>query len=220
MNKRTFTSVFIYLLLSIACLIYPQTNFEGKLKIQISEQGTKHTMDYMVKGEKFRIEMKDTDEAAAIIFDQKLKKMLVVMTDQKMYIEMALDNIETESFFENNSTGSDITKTGETKVIHGFECEKWIIKEEGLTTEAWITSKLGGFFFSGNPMNEGGPDWTSKLSDQTFFPMLAKVFKSGKQINTFEVLEVTPQKLDISLFSAPSGFQKFEMPSFNMNKDN
>jgi frataxin-like iron-binding protein CyaY len=197
-------------------LLIAQSQFEGKLKIQVTEEGKKHTMDYFVKGDKFRLEVKDMGETGAMIFDSKAMKMTIVMPQQKMYMEMPLDGIDTESYFDESTSKAKIKKTGESKTINGYKCEKWIIEDEGLNTEAWITTELGGFLFSGNPMAGGGSDWTSKLSAQSFFPMLAKVYESGKHLNTFEVLEVNKQKLDNSLFSAPSGYQKFEMPSFNL----
>lgn len=215
-KKFFFTLLLVILTLVVHYANFAQTSFEGKIKIQLSEEGKKHTMDYLVKGDKFRLDVKDMDEAGAMIFDSKAMKMTILMPQQKMYMEMPLNDLDSESYFEEGSSPAKINKTGETKTINGYKCEKWVIEDEGLTTEAWITNELGGFLFLGNPMAGGGSDWTSKLSAQNFFPMLAEVYKSGKHINTFEVLEISPQKLDNSLFSAPSGFQKFDMPSLNI----
>ena len=215
-KKNLFVILTIFFFSSIQHILIAQSQFEGKLKIQVTEEGKKHSMDYFVKGDKFRLEVKDMGETGAMIFDSKAMKMTIVMPQQKMYMEMPLDGIDTESYFDEGTSKAKIKKTGESQTINGYKCEKWIIEDEGLTTEAWITTELGGFLFSGNPMAGGGSDWTSKLSAQSFFPMLAKVHKSGKHLNTFEVLDVNKQKLDNSLFSAPSGYQKFEMPSFNL----
>lgn len=195
-----------------------QTPFEGKIKIKISEEGKTHLMDYLIKGEKIRFELNDVDGVGAMIFDAQSKKMMIVMPQQQMYMEMPLDDTAENSYFEDESFEDKLTMTGEKKVIKGYECEKWIVEDEDFTTESWITDKLGGFMFMGNPMGENGSDWKSKLTAKNFFPMQVNVYKSGKLVNTIEVVDVNPQNLDNSLFSVPSGFQKFEMPSFNLNQ--
>ncbi|MFO7524764.1 MAG: DUF4412 domain-containing protein [Ignavibacteriaceae bacterium] len=217
-RKLFFTIFFIVLFFLPQNFVFAQTQFEGKIKIKISEDGKSQLMDYMVKGQKFRFDLKDVEEVGAMIFDSQSKKMMIVMPQQKMYMEMPLDLSEAESYFEDESFEGKITMTGEKKVIKGYECEKWIVEDEGYITESWITDKLGGFMFMGNPMGGGGSDWKSKLNAQNYFPMEVNVYESGKLVNTIEVVEVAPQNLDNSLFSAPSGFQKFEMPSFNLEQ--
>src|SRR5690606_16017415 len=104
-----------------------QTPFEGKIKIKITEEGKNHLIDYVVKGQKFRIEMKDVEEVGAMIFDAQSKKMLIVMPQQKMYMEMPLDYSDVDSYFEDESYENKIKMTGEKKTIKGYECEKWIV---------------------------------------------------------------------------------------------
>ncbi len=72
--------------------------------------------------------------------------------------------------------------------------------------------------FYGNPMESTSFDWKSKLRTPNLFPLLVNIFESGKLINSMEVIEINPQKFENSLFSTPSGYQKFEVPSFNIKK--
>lgn len=218
--KSALSIKFLFIFLILTATYFAQAPFEGKVKIEVSEEGKKHLIDYMVKGQLFRIEMKDLAEAGAMIFDSQSKKMLIVMPEQKMYMEMPLDYSDVESYFDDESYENKIKMTGEKKTIHGYECEKWIVEDDGNTAEAWVTDELGGFMLMGNPMGENGSDWKSKLNAQNYFPMQVNIFKAGKLINTVEVVDIKPQKLDNSLFSAPSGYQKFDMPSFDMQKMN
>lgn len=213
-KKLLFAFLLITLSISLQNFSSAQTAFEGKVKFQISENGNKHVMDYFVKGSKFRIDAKEMDEAGTMIFDSKAKKMLIIMPQQKMYMEMPLDLSGEDSYFDDESYKGKISRTGDKKVINGYECEKWIVEDGKTKAESWVTNELGGFMFFGNPM-DGGSDWKSKLSGENFFPMLVNVYEGGKLVNTMEVLEIQKQSLDNSMFSAPAGFQKFEMPSMS-----
>ena len=52
-------------------------------------------------------------------------------------------NDESES---NEKTNGKFDKTGETKKINGYECEKWVYTDDnGDKTEAWMTKELGNF---------------------------------------------------------------------------
>lgn len=215
-NKKNLLVVIVFLLsILMQNSLLAQSSFEGKIKLLVSEEGNKNNIEYMVKGEKIRLELADTDEVSSMIFDAKAKTMIIIMPEQKMFIEMSLDLTGTDSYFDSESDKSKIKRTGEKKIIKGYECEKWVVEDDIYITESWLTEKLGGFMFFGNPMEASGSDWKSKLSTPNLFPMLVNVFKSGKLVNTIEVVDINKQKLDNSLFSAPSGYQKLDIPVFN-----
>lgn len=209
-------TILFLLTIPLQNFIFAQSSFEGKIKLLVSEEGNKNTIEYMVKDDKIRLEIADADEVGSMIFDAKTKSMMIMMPEQKMYMEMVFDLTGADSYFEDDSHSGKITRTGEKKIIKGYECEKWIAEDEGYRTESWLTDKLGGFMFFGNPMEAAGSDWKSKLSTPNLFPLLVNVYESGKLINTIEVIDINKQKLDNSLFSAPSGYQKLDIPGFNM----
>jgi hypothetical protein len=217
-KKNLFVTIIFLLAIPLQNFTFAQSSFEGKIKLLVSEEGSKNTIEYMAKGDKIRLEIADADEVGTMIFDAKNKSMMIIMPAQKMYMEMVFDLTGADSYFEDDSPSGKITRTGEKKIIKGYECEKWIAEDEGYRTESWLTDKLGGFMFFGNPMEAAGSDWKSKLSTPNLFPMLVNVYESGKLVNSIEVIDIKQQKLDNSLFSAPSGYQKFDMPSFNMQK--
>lgn len=71
-----------------------------------------------------------------------------------------------------------------------------------------------------NPMMDNDtPEWQKKLSGEGYFPMqVVHRDGSGKEEAVMTVRSVEKQTLDASLFAAPSGFQKMEMPMMNYDK--
>lgn len=206
------------ILIFLGNFAYAQTSFEGKIKLQVSDEGEKNTIEYLVKGERIRLEIANDDAMGSMIFDAKKRSMMILMPQQKMYMEIDLNLTGADSYFEGDSYQGNIKRTGEKKIIKGYECEKWIAEEDGQIIESWLTDQLGGFMFYGNPMEGTGSDWKSKLSTPNLFPLMVNVFESGKMVSSIEVLEINPQKLENSVFLPPSGFQRFEMPSINIQK--
>jgi len=206
------------MLICLGNFVFAQTSFEGKIKLQVSDEGERNTIEYLVKGERIRFDIADADAMGSMIFDAKKRSMMILMPQQNMYMEMDLNLTGADSYFEGDSYRGKIKRTGEKKTIKGYDCEKWIAEEDGQIIESWLTDQLGGFMFYGNPMDGSGADWKSKLSTPNLFPLLVNVFESGKLVSSMEVLEINSQKLENSLFLPPSGYQKFEMPSFNIQK--
>lgn len=217
-NYRTHLSFLFLLLFTLATFAQ---DFEGKVVMNIQGDGENMDMNYLVKGDKIRIEVEE-QENAAIIFDNTTKKMMIIMPDQKMYMEMDMQAMEKMAQNEMNKADDtgDFKMTGETKTISGYECEKWIYTDNGEETVAWMTKDIGNFMMMSNPMmgNEA-PEWQQKLSGEGYFPMqVVHKDASGQEDATMTVKSVEKKSLESSLFSAPSGFQKMEMPMMNFDK--
>jgi hypothetical protein len=197
-----------------ACLFFASLSFaqsfEGKISMKVQDDETGY-MDYLIKGDNIRIEMKGMSEEnnmGAFIYNAKTNSMLIVMPEQQMYMEIpfGMYDFDDEEVTEQEM---DFDITGETKVINGYKCEKWIFKDEGQTVEAWMTNGLGGFFMFNNPMDQSPKSaWQSKLEAGNYFPM--QVIEGGKVV--MEVVSVDKKNLSNDLFSVPNGFKKFEMP--------
>jgi hypothetical protein len=208
--KVYFTFLFVFLYTSA---LMAQAGFEGKVAMKITSEGESIDMDYLVKGNDVRIEV-DAEEKVAMIMQSQNKKMLMIMPSQKMYMEMDLDKALDYQSESNEKESGNIEKTGETKNINGYTCEKWIYRDEGEVTEAWMAKDLGSFFMFQNPMTGGSqPSWQDRIQGEGFFPMLViNKDASGKEQGRMEVKSVEKKSLDSSLFSAPAGYQKLNMP--------
>ncbi len=207
------------IIFSASVFVFPQKGFEGKLTMNIEAAGQKTEMNYLMKGDKIRIEVED-GEAAAMIMDSKTKTMLVVIPSQKMYMEFDYGKM-IDGMSGNNKndeeTGAQIKKTGETKKINGYNCEKWIIKDENSNIEAWVTTELGNFVFAQNPMGgNDGPAWQKEFEGKGFFPMqVLEKDEKGNVNSKMDVTRIEKTSLNGDLFSVPAGYHKMEIPGMD-----
>ena len=220
LSKMVNTFFIVLLFISFGQTIsLSQNKFEGKVNFQVTDEGGKSTMlNYFVKDKKFRME--GPENQGAFIFDATSNKMMILMDAQKMYMEIPFD-LKEEMSKSKEETKGDFKATGETKDILGYKCEKFIYNDDDTKNEMWLTKELGGFMFFNDPkqMEGSGNDWQTKLLTEGYFPMVVMELSSGGAVKSkFEVKSLEPKKLDNSMFSVPSGYQKFSMPNMNMNK--
>lgn len=220
------SAIFCLIMVVIPVQIHSQ-NFEGKVRMKISNDGETSYLDYLVKEEKFRIEPEESQGGGVMIMNMKDQNMMVIMPEQKMYMTFPMKshmkNFKNENKEDLKSKMENIKMTGETKTINGYECEKMIYQDDEQNVEAWVTQELGGFMFFNNPMGgneEDFPDWYSGFGDK-FFPMLVIVKDdAGDEESRFEVVSVDKESLSSDLFDAPAGYKKMDMPMMNMGGQN
>jgi hypothetical protein len=215
MNLKKHLSVLFLLILT--SLLFSQQSFEGKVVFQVEDGNDQQVLNYFVKGKKFRMEMPGGE--GAMVYDVQAGKMLVLMSEQKMYMEMPVD-LPKETLNEIEEAEGSFKRTGETKEILGYTCEKFLFDSGENRGEAWMTKELGGFMLFDDPQNMkgSGNNWKSEILAAGYFPLLVhELDNSGKIQNTFKVLEIEPGTLDAGLFSPPAGFQRFEMPNLNLD---
>jgi hypothetical protein len=207
--KTVYTSLWLILFL-LAGNTFAQSTFEGKVVFKVEANGEKQVMDYYAKNKKFRMEA--PDQGGYIIFDSNASKMFIVMDKQKMYMETPIDASNSSE-----SAGS-ITKTGETKKILGYECEKFLFDQDGSKGESWMTKELGAFMFF-TESQQGMADWQKEILNEGYFPLQVTEYSNGKVKSSYIVTEVTPKELSSDMFSIPSSYQKLDMGNMGNIKD-
>lgn len=202
--KLAFITLSLILLFS-AGNSFSQNAFQGKVVFSVVADGEEQVMDYLAKDNKFRMEV--PDEGGYMLFNTKTSKMYIVMDEQKMYMETDLQGMGNDS---EGSAGS-FTKTGETKNILGYDCEKFLFVDEDSKGEAWMTKELGSFmFFSQN--QQGVADWQNEVLKEGYFPLQVTEYDAdGKVESNYKVVEVTPKELSSDMFTLPSSYQKLDM---------
>ncbi len=203
--------------------------FEGRIKFKISSDGNETFINYYIKNNKFRIDVPG-GMGGAMIVDKK--KMIMIMPEQKMYMEFEMDKIrekvgemmkkadKNKDENDDNFNPADVEKykTGKTKEMFGHKCEQVIYNDEesGETIEAWVATDMGSFMFAQNPMMpDEQPEW-QKTFGEGYFPMQVIVKdKDGNTKDVFEVAELKEESLSPSLFEIPEGFQKMSIPGMN-----
>ena len=193
----------IYALILLAGITFAQDAFEGKVIFEVQEDGNKQVMDYYAKDKRFRMDM--PDKGGSILFDSKALKMYVIMDEQKMYMESQMMPLSM------GSGGGSVSKTGETKTILGFDCEKFLFTQKDMKGEVWMTKELGAFMFFMESQQEM-PEWQAEVLDAGYFPLNITQHDTRKNVTSvYNVKEVTPMELSDNLFVVPSSYKKMDL---------
>jgi hypothetical protein len=208
--KRYIFSLTFLLVLILSASVLPQDVFEGKVKFNINSDGQSTDMTYFIKDGKIKIDV-EAESKSSIIYDTKKQTMLIIMPEQKMYMDMPVTPAE-ES--EADEKKGEFKKTGEKKDILGYASEKWVYKDEENNIESWLTKEIGSFVFFSNPMEKSEKtDWQTKLHAEGYFPLLMIVKDDkGKVTTNMEVISVEKQSLSSDMFTPPAGYQKISIP--------
>ncbi|MCF8240857.1 MAG: DUF4412 domain-containing protein [Melioribacteraceae bacterium] len=208
-NLRFISFTYLLLILGFFSVVNAQSEFEGKLKFKIENNGENSTIEYFVKGENFRMEF--TGEVESVMIYKK-EKFIMIVPSQKMYMEFGNDVAMPGDDMDEQELSQMPTKTSETKNFFGHTANKWIFSDDETEVEIWAAEDIGNFAGFGGPMQEA-PQWESMLEAEGFFPLMVVVKdNSGNIESKFEVIEMIEQKLDSKLFEVPEGFKKMSMP--------
>lgn len=200
---KKFNIVLALIIFLLAGITFAQDAFEGKVIFEVQEEGNQQVMDYYAKDKRFRMDM--PDKGGSILFDSHALKMYVIMDEEKMYMESQMMPLSM------GSGGGSVSKTGETKTILGYDCEKFVFEQEDLKGEAWMTKELGAFMFFMESQQEL-PAWQSEVLDAGYFPLQVTQFnKRENKQSVYNVIEVTPMELSSDLFVPPANYQKLDL---------
>lgn len=208
------------LLFFTSSLSIAQDSFQGKVTFEASDEGQNQQISYFVKGNKFLIQPADGEVAGqgSMIYDGDKKVMIIIMNEQKMYMEMPID--PKDEISKNESIEPDyFVKTGNSQDVKGYNCDEFEFKDEGKKGLALMTKELGSFLFMDDPESGGSSQWQKEIMSEGYFPLLVKEENSSGELETvFKVIELERMNLDDKMFSAPSGFTKFDMPGMQNAK--
>lgn len=204
-----------FMLFFISSPSIAQDKFEGKVTFEVSEVGQNQQLSYYVKGNKFLIEPADGKAVGqgSMIYDGDKKTMIVIMNEQKMYMEMPIDPMNEIS--KNESDGVDyFIKTGNSQEVLGYKCDEFEFKDEENKGLALMTKELGSFLFMEDPEGGENSQWQKEIMNEGYFPMLVKQENSSGKLETvFKVVDLKLMDLEDKMFSAPPGYSKFDMPN-------
>lgn len=214
----------IILLVLLTTVLLSAQGFEGYVKYKVEGEGETTFLKYYKKGDQVRMEP-ETDQmqmGGVILF--KDGKTFMLMPAQNMYMEFSDEMYNMMDIGEDDDTSEEAEedfdmpeKTGETKDILGYSCEKWIFEDEEYTTEVWAAKGLGEFVLLSVPMGKQNmPEWYNDISEGGFFPMLVEAKDAGGRIGgRMEVVDIKEESVSDSMFEIPENYTKFEMPGRN-----
>lgn len=195
------------------------TAFEGKVDMKmISGRNGKDVqeMSYRIKGEKMRMEMpassskkKGGDESmGAVIMDMKKKEMIMIMTEQKMYMVHAIPEPKE---VKKKASDTEFKATGRKEKIAGIEAEEFVATTNGKINEVWVTKELGKFMAQqGGPGGKQSSAWEAFAQKGEMFPLrvIQRAKEGGPEEFRMEATNVDRSKQDDALFVPPAGYEK------------
>jgi len=181
--------------------------FEGvaTYKLLSGKDKSPKEMTFSIKGDKFRTDVAEKGRKGSMIMDMKSKKMIILMPDEKKYMEMSLDGKMGQGKAKN---AGKLVKTGKTETIAGYKAEEWAYEGGKDKLSIWGTKDLGGWTPMNSPEGGKGPqfDIPAELKDGSFFMLRVSGDKGG-----MEATKVEKKSLEASLFEVPSGYAKMDM---------
>jgi len=211
----------IVALLVATVAVWPSTEpasageFEGILHMtttHVDETPTK--MDWMIKGDKARIERPRMDgRTQVMILDSKTKTMLILFPERKAYAEIGLGGEHGERISK-AVEDYEVERTGKTDKVAGRSCEVWRVKEKEADAEKHEICVAKGFgrtaSFWMEPMKTQ-PPWVTQLINEGGFGLRSIRYDStGQASTTTEVTNIEAKSLDAALFAPPAGYQKMD----------
>lgn len=201
--------------------------FEGRVSLAItSGKDREQVIDFATKGDLVRMEPKMAGaEGATMIMNAAKQEMTILMPRERMYMVMPMRGGPAQ---EPGAGQKDVKfeKTGRTEKILGYDCDEYVMTDQGETTAMWLTEQLGNFMGlgGGNPMGgmmgghkakSEGAAWEKLLKDKKGVFPLRVVGRDarGKEKFRLEAKKIEPGALPDDLFAPPAGFQKFAMPA-------
>ncbi|MDF0642553.1 MAG: DUF4412 domain-containing protein [Nitrospira sp.] len=191
------------------------SDFEGVLHMTTThgdEQPAK--MDWMIKGDKARIERARADgRTHVMILDSKAKTMLVLFPERQAYTEIKLGGEQSERISK-AMEDYEVERTGKTDKVAGRSCEIWRVKEKGEDKEKHEICVAKGFgrtaSFWMEPMKKQ-PTWVTRLINEGGFGLRSIRYDStGTATTRTEVTGIEAKSMDAALFAAPAGYQKMD----------
>ena len=138
-----------------------------------------------VKGQKIRQEMEQGGEKMVTILRLDKKLSWVVMTDQKVYMEMKMRESAEDPALVEKTDPAKVRRLGK-ETVNGFVCEKIQVTDKGTVITQWVAEELG---------------WPIKGEAKT-----------PEGLSTHEYKNIRKGGVSDTLFEIPQGFQKMAVP--------
>ena len=213
--RKTYLIVLI-LFIASTHRAFPSDSFEGQYDMEFSESKETVQVSFWAKGGHLRMKLSGKrDETGEMIFRDGISAMIMVMPQQRMYMEMPIppESFKTDSG-EMDPEGFPFKETGNSKKILGMDAKEFVFEHEGESMTIWATDELGSMPFANNPMMKGWTDAMRRMTGlKAFFPLEMIGTENGKESYRMKVTKVERKSLPDSMFLPPEGFMKMTLPA-------
>jgi Domain of unknown function (DUF4412) len=189
--------------------------FEGVIHMTMKHADSQPgKMDWMIKGDKARIERSREDgRSQSMIVDATTKTMLMLFPDRKTYTEVNFSGERGDKlgkFTENN----EVERTGKQDTIAGYSCEIWRIREKDdhhLKSEVCVGKGFGQTASFWVEPSKAQPSWVTELINTGGFGLRSIHYdRGGKESSCMEVTSIEKRVMEGSLFTAPADYKKMD----------
>lgn len=204
----------VIVLLAVGCKKGLGSGFEGEITLHTTRGSESQDMVVKTKSDKLRFETNANGKTGAAIFDPAQNKVVMVMDDQKAYMEMDF-NAPTAPQANVDAKAATAEKTGKKETVAGIDCEDWTVKDpSGKHTDVCLADGLAFFDLDGVKGGGSSSSFSKQLREKKQFPLKSVDYDaSGKEVSRTEAIKIEKKKLDDSLFQVPSGYQKLTLPN-------
>jgi hypothetical protein len=215
-NFRHMKSIPVILGLLLAFVCQAEESFEGKYTMEMSGQGDKASMTIWTKDSHIRMAVASKDMPGEMIMRDGMSTMLMIMPEQRMYMEMQIPDMSGKMGGQEEKGGDDVPfeKTGNTKEIEGFKAHEFVYEKGAEKMVIWATEELGSMPMARGPAMQGYAAAMQKVTGlSSFFPLEMTGYKKGKKDYQMRIKDIEKKELSDSMFQPPAGFRKMTMPA-------
>jgi len=217
MQVVSYITIILILFLNILLpsnIAKPQS-FEGE--ITFIKQTFKDTSFYKYKVKNNIIRIDELDENLKLknymIVDLNKEEIYALNPNKKLYTKLPIHPWQRN----NNSKDYNIKKTQNYKIIKGYRCYQWRVKNKKENTEIafWVTSDKFHFFYDFlkliNRIEKSSIYYLTIPETKGFFPMLSVERSLLREFKLkLSVMEIENKKMNSSLFKIPAGYRYFK----------
>ncbi len=148
-----------------------------------------------------------------LLFDLSKRAITIVNPLRKMYM-----NVDRKPYKERTDTNNfRILKTNNSKIIHGYKCFQWRVRNKQENTEVsyWVAYDNFDFFVDFlklfNRSEKHAQYYLMIPNNFGYFPMLSEERTTLREEKmTLRVIHIQRKPLDKSLFQIPKDYKNFE----------
>lgn len=225
-------------MLMVACFTQPASaQFEGKISFnsyEYSADGTQQQDDeftmfitpdrILLQGDK-KYEFMGSIQTEGVLVRLDFQDFVFLTGDKKALKISKSDITSMMNMFSNGDPSSEVAdksedidyeRTNETATIKGYNCEKFIFRDEDNPnehTEVWMTKDLQmNWGMLAEPWGGGAGAIveslpTNLIFKEKYFPLKVDAFENNKLVSTLEATEVNSSPIAKAMVQVPSGVQ-------------
>lgn len=222
----------------VACFTQPvSAQFEGKItynSYEYSAEGTEEKQDeftmyitsdrILLQGDK-KYDFMGSIQTEGVLVRLDFQDFVFLTGDKKALKISKSDITSMMSMFSNGESSSEVAdksedinyeRTNETATIKGYNCEKFIFRDEDNSneyTKVWMTKELQmNWGMLAEPWSGGAGAIVESLPTdlvfkEKYFPLKVEAFENDKLVSTLEATEVNSSSIAKAMVQVPSGVQ-------------